>query len=482
MQKILLDDRIKPFRLVKYFTIVSLAAILIGAIVLSVLNVHWAKAMHMKKSEDYALVLIENLNHQIFLQFVIPVVLKYGKIELSNSDQFDRMDTIVRSTLHSFKADMVNIYDINNTISYSFDKDMVGRKNLGGTGFEYALEGSPTSKLVQRGDFWMLPLGFPKESWLITYAPLRVERQFLKITGPVLGVVEIVQDISEDYQSILHYQTRVLITCTAVMSVLLIIMVVVVKRGETIIHQRNLEQLQLKEKLAQAERLSSLGGMVAGISHEIRNPLGIIKSSAELLKKKAAIQDPSNNFPDIIVEESNRLNNIITDFLNYAKPRAPHFIFCRIEDIIEKNVAFLTPQLEQMGYIIHRNYAENLPSLSLDSDMTYQAFLNILMNAMEAMPSGGEITVSVTADEKSLHVHIVDQGDGISDDIINKIWDPFFTCKEKGTGLGLGIVKNIIESQHGIISITNRSDQSGVMVHIELPIQDKESNGNHSDC
>lgn len=476
MQKNLLDDRIKPFRLVKYFTIVSLAAILIGAILLSVLNVHWAKSMHLKKSEDYALVLIENLNHQIFLQFVIPVVLKFGKIELSNPEQFERMDTIVRSTLHSFKADMVNIYDINNVISYSFDKNMVGKKNLGGTGFEYALTGSPTSKLLQRGDFWMIPLGFPKESWLITYAPLRAERQFLRITGPILGVIEIVQDISEDYQSIMHYQTRVLITCTTVMSILLIVMIIVVKRGETIIHQRNLEQLQLKEKLAHAERLSSLGGMVAGISHEIRNPLGIIKSSAELLKKKAAIQDPSNTIPDIIVEESNRLNNIITDFLNYAKPREPHFILCRIEDIIEKNAAFLATQLEQNGYIIHRNYAENLPELPLDPDMTYQAILNILMNAMEAMPSGGEITITATADDRGVHIDILDAGSGIENDIMNQIWDPFFTCKEKGTGLGLGIVKNIIESQHGTIAITNRSDRSGVRVHIEIPVQPEKDN------
>jgi signal transduction histidine kinase len=471
MRKELLDDRIKPFRLVKYFTIVSLAAILIGAVVLSVLNVHWAKTLHLKKSEDTALVLIENLNHQIFLQFVIPVVLKFGKIELSNAEQFDRMDTIVRSTLHSFKADMVNIYDINNTISYSFDRDLVGKKNLGGTGFVYALEGTPTSKLIQRGDFWMLPLGWPKESWLTTYAPLRAERQFLRITGPILGVIEIVQDISEDYLAILHYQTRVLITCTAVMAVLLVVMVVVVKRGETIIQQRNLEQLQLKEKLAQAEKLSSLGGMVAGISHEIRNPLGIIKSSAELLKKKADPNDPYRSIPDIIVEESNRLNNIITDFLNYAKPRTPHWSVCRIEDILEKNLVFLSHQLEQGRYTVDRRYEENLPELLLDTDMTYQAFLNILMNAMESMPSGGRIEVSVQPAGEILHIDFLDEGEGIEDGILNQVWDPFFTCKEKGTGLGLGIVKNIIESQNGTVSISNRTDRIGVAVHIELPIR-----------
>ena len=136
--------------------------------------------------------------------------------------------------------------------------------------------------------------------------------------------MEIVQDISEDYQTILSFQLLVIATCIAVMSILIGVLIYVVQRGEAIIQQRTLEQLSLKEKLAQSERLSSLGGMVAGISHEIRNPLGIIRSSAELLKKKVAQFDPSNTIPDIIVEESSRLNLIITDFLNFAKPRPPH--------------------------------------------------------------------------------------------------------------------------------------------------------------
>ncbi len=463
-------DKRKPFRLVKYFTIISLLVIFIGALVLSFLNIHWARAMQLKKSEEYALVLVENLNHQIFLQFIIPVVLKFGKIELSNPDQFERMDTIVRSTLHSFKVDMVTIYDTNNTISYSFDKELIGRKNMGGTGYEYAISGTPVSTLVQRGNFLEIPLGFPKESRLTTFAPIRAERQFLRISGPVLGVVEIVQDISEDYQTILRFQLLVIATCIVVMSILIGVLIYVVQRGEAIIQQRTLEQLSLKEKLAQSERLSSLGGMVAGISHEIRNPLGIIRSSAELLKKKIAQVDPSNAIPDIIVEESNRLNLIITDFLNFAKPRLPQLAACRIEDLLEKNIVFIAPQIQDQGYIIVKHFANHLPEIQVDSDMLYQAFLNIFMNAIQAMPDGGKIQVSIQSDSRILTVCIEDEGPGVPEDLLEKIWDPFFTTKEKGTGLGLGIVKNIIESHNGSIRVENRKEVSGVRVIIELPI------------
>jgi two-component system, NtrC family, sensor histidine kinase HydH len=471
-------DKIKPFRLVKFFTIISLLVIFIGALVLSFLNIHWARAMQLKKSEEYALVLVENLNHQIFLQFIIPVVLKFGKIELSNPDQFERMDTIVRSTLHSFKVDMVTIYDTNNTISYSFDKQLVGRKNMGGTGFEYALSGTPTSTLVQRGNFWEIPMGFPKESRLTTFAPIRAERQFLRISGPVLGVVEIVQDISEDYQTILSFQLLVIATCTAVMSILIGVLIYVVQRGEAIIQQRTQEQLSLKEKLAQSERLSSLGGMVAGISHEIRNPLGIIRSSAELLKKKVAQFDPSNSIPDIIVEESSRLNLIITDFLNFAKPRPPHRAVCRLEDILEKNIVFITPQIQDQGYIIVKNFTHHLPEIQADSDMLYQAFLNIFMNAIQAMPEGGKIQASIQSAGRIVTVCIEDEGSGVPEDMLERIWDPFFTTKEKGTGLGLGIVKNIIESHNGSIRVENRKEGPGAIVIIELPIT---NNGGSAD-
>jgi signal transduction histidine kinase len=254
------------------------------------------------------------------------------------------------------------------------------------------------------------------------------------------------------------------------MGALFLVLLYVVKRGEAIIEQRALERIRLKERLSHAEHLSSLGEMVAGISHEIRNPLGIIMSSSELLKKKMADYDPSNPIPNIIIEESSRLNNIITDFLNFAKPKTPTLTLCKIEDIIEKNITFLASQIKEEGYAIDKHYDNNLPEITADPDMLYQAFLNILINAMQAMPQRGKINVKICSSDNAVEIFFEDQGEGIAEDILEKIWDPFFTTKSKGTGLGLGIVKNIIESHGGSVQISNRS-VSGAKVTVKLPVE-----------
>jgi signal transduction histidine kinase len=464
------EEKIKPFRLVKYFTFTSLIVIFLGTLVLSLLNTHWAKTMQQKKSEDYASLLIENLNHQVFLQFIIPVALKFGKIRLSDQEQFERMDKVVRSTLHSFKVDMVNIYDMDNTISYSFDHSLIGKENSGGKGYEDAILGRSTSKLIQSGNWFRILLGIPQDSRLITISPLRAEQPLSRISGPVLGVVEIVQDLTEDYKAIFDFQIRVITTSSVVMGALFLALLFVVKRGESIIEKRAQERLKLKEKLSRAEHLSTLGEMVAGISHEIRNPLGIIKSSSELLKKKMAGYDPSNTIPDIIIEESVRLNNIITDFLNFAKPRIPNMMACNVEDVLEKNINFLSSHIEQEGYTVEKHYDHNIPEITADSDMLYQAFLNILINAMQAMPEGGKIRVAIQSTDNTVKIFFEDEGEGIPQDLMGKIWDPFFTTKAKGTGLGLGIVKNIIESHSGSVQIRTRPG-AGARVKVELPVK-----------
>ena len=463
-------EKIKPFRLVKYFAFISLILIFISLLILSVLNAHWAKKLEVKKSEEYALLLAENLNHQIFLKFLIPVTLKYGKIQLRNMEQFERMDMVVRSTLHSFKVEMVNIYDMTNTISYSFDKKIIGKNNAGGTGYYNAVSGISNSRLVQNGNFLEILLGFPKKSMIVTLVPLRAEKPLSGISGPVLGVVEIFQDVTEDYKQIFKFQLLIIIAYFVVMSVLFSVLVFVVKRGEGIIQKRALDEIKLKEKLNRAERLSSLGSMVAGISHEIRNPLGVIRSSAELLKKKMAVFEPSSFIPDIIIEESSRLNSIVTDFLNYAKPREPDLTLCNVNEIIAKNIKYLSTQIKKHKYLFEVDCPEKSSEIMADSSMLYQAFLNIFLNAMQAMPSGGKIKIKMEIKEDAVKVFVDDQGTGIPENLLKKIWNPFFTTKDTGTGLGLGIVKNIIEAHEGSVTIAN-IHKYGARVSVELPIK-----------
>jgi two-component system sensor histidine kinase HydH len=442
----------KPFRLVKYFTITSLAIIFAGTIILSVLNIHWARRLQLEKNKDYALLLIENLNHQIFLQFVIPTILKKNRIQLREKSQFDLMDKVVRSTLHGFNVDMVNIYDLSNTISYSLDKNMIGRQNIGGAHFKSALDGQRNTQLEQHGGFMQLLIGVPKESRIVTYAPLRAEKPLSHIPGPILGVVELVQDMSAEYKAIFRTQIRVILTSSAVMLLLFLFLLQVVRKGEAIMEHRARERIRLEEQLARAKHLSSLGEMTATISHEIRNPLGIIKSSAELLKKKMDKLAIDNALPEIIVEEAGRLNDIITDFLNYARPHQPDRRLAQIEDIIAKNLQYLEPELVQRRIRVSKDIQGPLPEIAVDADMLYQAFLNIFLNALQAMNADGQLSITMRTLDQRLQIIISDTGPGINAAVMDKIWDPFFTDKEKGTGLGLGIVQNIIEAHNGTIS------------------------------
>lgn len=466
--KVKSPEKAKPFRLVKYFSFTSLVAIFIGTVVLASINTYWARQMQLKKSEEYALLLIDNLNHQIFTQFFLPAALKFRKIQLRNKEQFELLDKVVRSTVHSFKVEKVNIYDMNNIISYSFDPQMVGKKDLGGLHYQNAIKGETASKLIQRGNLFETLIGYPKESRIVTIAPLRARVPLSTTAGPVGGVVEIEQDLTDDYKWIFAFQILVISTGAVVMGSLLLILIFIVKRGEKVIEQRALERIRLKERLSRAEHLSSLGEMVAAVSHEIRNPLGIIKSSAELLKKKSAGSNLKNDIPQIVIEESERLNNIITDFLNFARPRDPNLTPCRVEEIIDKNIAALSSQTQPQNYRIDTDYEKNLPEIVADVDMLYQAFLNLLINAMQAMPGGGRIEIALKSKPGWITILFSDSGHGIPDDLNQKIWSPFFTTKEKGTGLGLGIVKNIVQSHEGTIKIENRRG-GGAEITINLP-------------
>ena len=458
----------KPFQLVKYFTYTSLVLVLIGTLVLSLSNTHWARSMLQEKSEEYNRLLIENLNHQVFTQFVLPVAVRYGQIELRREEQFERMDKVVRSTFHSFQVEMVNIYDRAGTIAYSFDSRRIGQTEAKSREVAAALEGRTTNHLSQKGTWVEIFLGFPEESRLVTYAPLRAGRPLSTLSGPVLGAVEIVQDISLDYRAVFNFQIAMMITSTLVLGTLLTVLVLVVKRGEHIIEQRNLERLRLKEELSRAAHLSSLGEMIAAVSHEIRNPLGIIRSSAELLKKRLTTGASISTIPDIIVEESTRLNGIITDFLNYARPREPSLAACPITDVLEKTLFNLSSELEAAGCRVNRQYADALPPVMADADMIYQAFLNIMINAMQAMPNGGEIRVGTRSQDDWVVVWIEDEGQGLPKEDLDKIWDPFFTTKDSGTGLGLGIVRKTIEAHQGEVRIENRSEK-GARVIVRLP-------------
>jgi two-component system, NtrC family, sensor histidine kinase HydH len=466
----MLKETVKPFRLVKYFFLSSFIVIILFAVALTYIITQRSEEALLKKTEDFALLLAENLNHQVFFNFVLPTTIRVGKVQLRDPEQFKHLDQIVRNTIFSFKVEKVNIYDLLNVLAYSTDRTLVGKKNLGGTDFKKAAQGRHSSRYLSEDVFFKIrPWGGTPIRKLITTIPFRVESPTAKPTGQILGVFEITQNISTDYQEIIQDQYLMVLISMGLMALLYLILLFIVKRGDVIMAKRAEEEKRLVEKLNQAERMATLGEMIASVSHEIKNPLGIIRSTGELLEKRLSQYEPGNPLASVIREESDRLNRIVTEFLDFARPQIPHYQSIYLESVLEKNIQFLTPELDRLRITIQRDYS--LPPshpVQADQDLLYRAFLNILINAIQAMPEGGSIRMGIQFHPREVEVIVSDSGQGLSDKELDKAFQPFFTTKEKGSGLGLAIVKNIIEAHRGTIKMVTPKE-GGTAVVILLP-------------
>ncbi len=461
----------RQFRLVKFFAYASFIVLIIFCFPFSMIVSQKAKDILMRSYENYALLLGENLNHQVFQNFAIPVTRQFGKIRLREKRQYELMDRIVKNTIHSFKIDLVNIYDIGQgVIAYSTDPQLIGRKIRESLGYKRAVEGEDSSRFISGGDdLWGLgieKIGGKKN--LRTYIPFRGVDPFTGERGYVLGVFELIQDLSQEYESVVKLQYIIFALSLLIMGLIFVALLLIVHKAERTIEVRAREQRELEAQLNHAERLAALGEMVAGVSHEIRNPLGIIRSTAELLGGVPGSKEQQKKLSEVIIEESSRLDNIVTEFLDFARPQEPNLEECHLEEIIEKNLVFLQPELDKRGISVHDNLNGRYLRLIADPQMLYRSFLNIFVNAIQSMKDGGTIRINVEEEKDRYVVGIEDTGIGISEKDLHKIFNPFFSTKDKGSGLGLSIVRNIMEAHGGSIAIKSQVD-SGTKVTITLP-------------
>ncbi|MCE5335992.1 MAG: two-component sensor histidine kinase [Desulfobacteraceae bacterium] len=468
-----------PFQLVKYLALSSLMVILVCTILLSGFISQRAKAILLQKSEQYALLVAENLNHQVFFQFTVPTLISEGEIRLSREGQYERLDRVVRNTIHGLSVECVNIYDPDEVLTYSnISKESIGSKGQAGESFARAMREECVSVLsAVKNDF----LGFEwKEQVrkLTMYLPMYEEKPLSWRRGKVLGVFEITLDISQDYETIHRFQWIVASSFLIFVGILFCTILFIARRAERIIEARAKERFKLEEQLNQAERLAALGEMIAGVSHEIRNPLGIIRSTAEFLDSR--VQDEKQKrFSSIIVEESTRLNDILTEFLDFARPKSLRPSECKIESILDKNLQVMEAECQRLGIMVERRYETGEYTLEADNDLLYRAFVNIFANSLQAMPRGGQLTIRTAIlngknglSQVELQIH--DTGPGIPDDVVKKIFNPFFTTREKGTGLGLAIVQTIIDNHGGEIEVTSQEGH-GTNVTIRLPLTQPET-------
>lgn len=225
------------------------------------------------------------------------------------------------------------------------------------------------------------------------------------------------------------------------------------------------------EQLRRADRLAALGELSAGIAHEIRNPLGSIKGSIEILESDISSDHPRHEFVEIIKEETARLNGLVQEFLEFARPPQPKVSQGSLNDLIESASSLVAKEAEQSAVRISKELDQSMPPLSLDSDQIRQVLLNILLNAIQAMDHGGRLSIRSHYEERDSRavVEVSDTGPGVAPDQLEHIFDPFFSTKSNGTGLGLSISHQLVENHGGRIVARPNPDR-GLTLRIELPV------------
>jgi hypothetical protein len=224
-----------------------------------------------------------------------------------------------------------------------------------------------------------------------------------------------------------------------------------------------------RDKLIRYERLSAVGEVAAKVTHEIRNPMVAIGGFARRILKKDSDGELNRNYLKIIVEEIGHLENILTDILYFAKPAMPSCSSVDLNGIVEGIIEMLEVEMEEHTISIDRHLDAQIPLLSLDENQVRRVIINLMRNAMQAMPDGGTITVSTVYENQWVTVEIADTGIGISDDDIDKLFDAFFSSKSTGSGLGLTVSAQIINNHGGTIEVKRREEKGTVFI-IKLPL------------
>ncbi len=222
------------------------------------------------------------------------------------------------------------------------------------------------------------------------------------------------------------------------------------------------------------DRLVSLGELSAYVAHEIRNPLTGIRTTVQFVGSKFKASDPRREDLDDVIKELDRIEQIITGLLLFARPPAPQPQLVDLHQIADKTLDMLQRQLEDSQVRVVRDYGADLPPVVVDPDLTQQVFLNLCLNAIQAMPEGGELRVATgvrryRTRRSMVDLSFSDTGVGIPRELMEKIFDPFFTTRSMGTGLGLPISVQIVRDAGGVITARNNPG-GGATFRVSMPV------------
>ena len=224
-----------------------------------------------------------------------------------------------------------------------------------------------------------------------------------------------------------------------------------------------------RNQLIRAAKLAVAGEMAAAMSHEIRTPLGILRSSAQMLQREQQLSDEGREMTGFVLSETDRLNQLVSSLLSFSRPHTSAFILQDLHKILQQTLTMLTPQARRKEVRLVTAFQESPAVVSCDEEQMIQAFLNLLINALQSIQTGGEIIISTHSDAARLTVQVIDNGPGIPAEYQGQIFEPFFTTRENGIGLGLTIVQRIIHEHQGEISLRENGGRGACFIMQFLP-------------
>jgi signal transduction histidine kinase len=252
--------------------------------------------------------------------------------------------------------------------------------------------------------------------------------------------------------------------------------------------QREHELKQSQDTLRRADRLSSLGLLTAGLAHEIRNPLVAIRTFTQLLPERYDDAEFREGFQGLALKEVDRICGLINDLLSFARPSKPNVAPENVNDVVDGIARILETQAKEKGIEIIREFGENLAKAWIDREQMKQVFMNLILNAIQAMKAAGTITIATRSVERHgaepsgefIQVEVRDTGVGIPAENLEHIFDPFFTSKDEGSGLGLSVSHQIVQEHGGFVTVESQVGRgTSFFVHVPVgrPMRPAATNG-----
>jgi len=231
------------------------------------------------------------------------------------------------------------------------------------------------------------------------------------------------------------------------------------------------QRKKLELQMQRADRLAALGEVVAGVAHEVKNPITAIKGFIQLIEEDMKEKDPKLEYTGIAISEVNRLDKIVEQLLYYARPSDSRKILVDINQILESVLPLVNFKIQKGSFRILKNFQKDIPLIMVDEEQIKQVFLNLIINSTQAMDKGDMISIStgISSDLKNVKIQIEDTGRGISKENLNKLFNPFFTTRSDGTGLGLAVSHRIMELHKGEIKVESEP-LKGTLFTLLLPI------------